>query len=265
MPVLPKAPSPQEFAKTWTRGFARAVREAAGRDGRLSRSEGAQIAARTDGLSVYADNVENFFEETGQKSVAVEKLIGTGHNYAEAQAERVGGDNQRVSLLEARMLPADLRTEFFALRGKSDPLPHAPELEARLAAVTDSGIGVYFADRAEPSVREISARDLAGVERHLRGNDDAFDEVAITAGSTGATAVHDVLVGMSEFADAALGPASRDEGHAALAALRKDVSAFGDDAQLLHVVRSAGGEDSFSDVMVLGLRTGKPLLLEVPE
>lgn len=121
MPTITKAPTPQEFANAWTRGFAAAVRSEAGIDGRLSKNEAANIEKAGGNLAMYGDNAVNYLERTGQKTVSVNKLIGKGHDYAEAVAARHAGDNQRLSLVEARNLPADIRGDFFALRGKADP------------------------------------------------------------------------------------------------------------------------------------------------
>ena len=119
MATLNSAPTPSQFATAWTRGFAAAVRDAAGKDGRLSVNEAKKIAQRTDGLAVYGDNAVNYLERTGQQTVSVEKLIGKGHDYAFALAERVAGNNNRVSLVEATHLPRDLQADFLALRGRA--------------------------------------------------------------------------------------------------------------------------------------------------
>src|SRR5688500_13294325 len=70
--------SPASFAKTFTRGFAAAIREAAGKDQRLSLNEAGKVA------EPYRDNALNYLTATGQKSVGVEKLIASGYRYAHA-------------------------------------------------------------------------------------------------------------------------------------------------------------------------------------
>ena len=112
MPILTSAPSPKTFATAWTRGFAADVRGAAGIDGRLSVNEAKSMS------EAHADNAANYFSRTGKKTVSVEKLIGDGYKYAFATAERVAGKDGRVSLVDARNLPADLQKDFLALRGK---------------------------------------------------------------------------------------------------------------------------------------------------
>ena len=116
MPTLTNAPTPKQFAKAFTRGFAADVRRVAGRDGRLSKNEASKMTTQ------YRDNALNYLERTGQKSVSVNKLIGKAHNYAVAVAAKEAGPNQRLSLVEARNLPDDIRGDFYALRGKEDPL-----------------------------------------------------------------------------------------------------------------------------------------------
>lgn len=112
MPTLTSAPSPKTFATAWTRAFAADVRAAAGRDGRLSVNEATKMS------DTHADNAANYFTRTGKKTVSVEKLIGDGYKYAFATAARVAGADGKVSLVDARNLPADLKNDFLALRGK---------------------------------------------------------------------------------------------------------------------------------------------------
>lgn len=170
MPTLGNGPSPKQFATAWTRGFAAAVRDAAGRDGRLSLNEARQIAKRSDGLAVYGDNAVNYLEKTGQQSVSVEKLIGKGHDYAFALAERVSGGNNRVSLVEAEDLPADLRADFMALRGR--PIANAPvaqkldaaALKDALTAATKfpDGDEVYYMSEGDYPVVPFTAENPTG-------------------------------------------------------------------------------------------------------
>jgi hypothetical protein len=264
MPILTKAPTPQQFAKSWTKGFARAVREAAGRDGRLSENEGRQIADRGDALERYADNVSGWFKATGQKSVSVDKLIAHGHNYAKANGERVAGSNQRMSLLEARALPADLRTDFFELRGHVDPIASRGQLERSLRAAVDSGAGLYFTDRAEPTIRDATAFSPAEVETAVAGEAPA-DEVVVARGASGPAAADAAVSGMRAFADQALGDAARVEAHAAIDELRDTAATWAEDAQLFHVERTHAGETTYSDVLALGLSSGRLLLVDLPE
>lgn len=114
-------PSPAQLAAAVRDQFADVLRDAAGADGRLTRAEAARIAERADPEWIVADNAVSYLEKTGQKTVSAEKLIGKVHDYVLAKAEAVAGPNQKLSLLEARSLPADLQAEFFYLRGKGLP------------------------------------------------------------------------------------------------------------------------------------------------
>lgn len=115
MPKLNSAPTPKQFATAFTRHFAAEVRNAAGRDGRLSLNE----ATKMD--PAFADNALNYLEKKDQKSVSTEKLIGAAYGYALATGSKVAGNGNRISLVEARMLPDDLQANFLALRGKDAP------------------------------------------------------------------------------------------------------------------------------------------------
>lgn len=100
---MPKVQTPATFANAFTRNFAAAVRDAAGSDGRLSQSEAQKMAAP------YRENALNYLEHTGQKSVAIEKLIGSGHDYAYANAKKAAGPDGKLSQADLRTLPKDLR------------------------------------------------------------------------------------------------------------------------------------------------------------
>ncbi len=52
MPMLATTPTLEQFAKAWTANFAKAGRDAGGRDGRLSRNEAKKIAGRDDALAL---------------------------------------------------------------------------------------------------------------------------------------------------------------------------------------------------------------------
>jgi len=114
MPKLGRAPTVTAFAHAFREELGSAVNGAAGRDGRLSRGEAAKLAASG---SVYGDNAVNYLERTGQQSVSVNKLLDRGEAYAFATAAKVAGSNQRISLVEARMLPQDLKADWAELRG----------------------------------------------------------------------------------------------------------------------------------------------------
>ena len=116
-----KTPTPAQFAKAIKDQYADAIRDAAGKDGRISRNEAKKIAERSDPSWTVSDNIQNYLRITGQKSVSAEKMIRELAEYAEQRAAQVAGSNQRLSLIEARSLPQDLQAEFFYLRGKGLP------------------------------------------------------------------------------------------------------------------------------------------------
>jgi hypothetical protein len=190
------APNIDQFAKAWTRGFAKAVREAGGRDGRLSLNEAKSIARRDDPLAVYGDNAVNYLERTGQKSVSIDKLIGKGHDYVLATAGKVAGSNRRLSLVEARNLPEDLRADFAQLRGKSEahvqPPLAGPELELRLwnAALVAAEQGFYDGvDRVDTNEVASSARaSVAAAAEAIESR--SFSGTDYSASVEGIYAVH---------------------------------------------------------------------------
>ena len=114
-------PTPAQFRTAVEEEFGPVIRSAAGADGRLTRNEAARIAERPDFGWVVSDNAVNYLTLTGQQTVSAEKLIRKLGEYAESQAEQVAGPNQKLSLLEARSITADLQAEFFYLRGKGLP------------------------------------------------------------------------------------------------------------------------------------------------
>lgn len=114
-------PTPAQFRQAVEEEFGAVIRDAGGRDGRLTRNEAASIAQRHDAGWIVSDNAVNYLNITGQKTVSAEKLVRKLGEYAERSAEQVAGPNQRLSLLEARSLPTDLQAEFFYLRGKGLP------------------------------------------------------------------------------------------------------------------------------------------------
>ena len=92
--------TPAQFAKTFTAGFAHALRAAVGDKKRVTLDDVKKVAP------LFADNVKGYLEHTGQKSVSLEKLIASGHDYAYANFEK-----------GVRHLPADLADNWLAIRG----------------------------------------------------------------------------------------------------------------------------------------------------
>ncbi len=114
-------PTPQQFADAWAEEFGAVVQEAAGADGRLSMATARRIAMRAGPEFLISDNLMNFLDATGQKTVGAVKFIREARDYVERMAVEVAGPNQLLSLVEARNLPEDLQADFFYLRGKGLP------------------------------------------------------------------------------------------------------------------------------------------------
>ncbi len=120
-PFLGPAPRPAEFAAAWRQKLGDVLCQASNTDGRLSRPEAERILERSDEGFIVADNALSFFERTGQKTVRVEKLIRVLGAEVETEVAKVAGPNQRLSLIEARMLPKEIREDVLYLRGKGLP------------------------------------------------------------------------------------------------------------------------------------------------
>lgn len=136
MALLSKTPSVGTFTEAWTKRFSEVVKEAAGKDGRLSASEAAKIANRTDDGRVFADNAVNYLKAKGQKSVSADKLIEAGRAYAHATAEKAAGPDGRISKADQQKLPKDLFEDIQSLQGAS-PVPASPAgVAAELTALT---------------------------------------------------------------------------------------------------------------------------------
>lgn len=129
--------SPKAFANLFTRGFAGAARDAAGRDGRLSKSEAGKM------VEPYRDNALNYLEKTGQASVSLEKVIGAAHDYAYATSEKAAGPDGRISLKDAEKLPLDLQADYLKARGRLPPAMDSKRLLdlAQAAARANAGDG----------------------------------------------------------------------------------------------------------------------------
>lgn len=117
MPV-DKPLSPAAFADAWTARYARALQEAAGRDGRLTKAAGERMGERADEGREAADDVVAFFARTGQKTASVPSFLAAQRRHVVDAAAAVAGPNQRLSLVEARALPVELRGDYAAVRGR---------------------------------------------------------------------------------------------------------------------------------------------------
>jgi hypothetical protein len=148
---VPKALTPAAFAQTFTARFAAQVRAGAGSDGRLSTSEAAKLPEPT------RDNAQNFLAATGQKSVSIEKLIGRAHDYAFATASRAAGPDGRLSAVDARSLPQDLKAEYDAAVAAPSPDARAKTMKGLAEKISlslfgedDSGDFVTAVRRKKP-------------------------------------------------------------------------------------------------------------------
>lgn len=144
---MPTIQTPAAFAKAFTAKFAAAVRDAAGTDGRLSKTEAAKIA------EPFRDNAINFLDRTGQQSVAVDKLIGRAHDYALATAHKAAGPDGRLSALDIRSLPLDLHPDVEGIKAPSasaradEMRALAPKIALSAFGEDDSGMSVEFVRR----------------------------------------------------------------------------------------------------------------------
>lgn len=145
MPKITSAPSPKSFVETWSKDFKAAIEKAAGKDGRMSLNEAKKIAQSVTGDAMFADTVERFFAQTGQKSVSVNSIVNDMKAYAQRAAEQASGGDGKISLEDGKKLPDDLKDDFFFLRGKPVPTttPTSPstgltvaQLQTQLAALT---------------------------------------------------------------------------------------------------------------------------------
>ena len=119
-------PTPAQLASAYREVFDSVIAEAGGRDGRITAASAERIGDRSDAGKLVADNLLNFLEKTGQKSVGVAKFQSVIADYVEREAKKAAGPNQRLSLLEIRNLPTDLIDDAMHLRGRdqlASPLP----------------------------------------------------------------------------------------------------------------------------------------------
>lgn len=144
MAKINSAPSPKLFTETWSTEFKAAIERAAGKDGRLSLNEAKKIAQSVTGDAMFADTVEKFFTQTGQKSASVNSIVNDMKVYAQRAAEQASGGDGKMSLEDGKKLPSDLQDDFFFLRGKSTPATtpttggklSVAELKTKLTALT---------------------------------------------------------------------------------------------------------------------------------
>lgn len=114
---LRSAPSPERFTDAWSEQFREVVTEAAGRDGRLTRSAAHRIAERRDGGQVFSDTAVEYLHATNKRSVAIERLLGDVRPGVLEAARDAAGPDGRLSLGDGARLRSDLVEDFRLLRG----------------------------------------------------------------------------------------------------------------------------------------------------
>lgn len=113
-------PTPAQAAQAYADRFGAVIDSAGGKDGRISRASAERLAERGDAGALVSDNLVNYLDATGQKSVSANKFKAVVQDYVAATASAAAGANQKLSLLEIRNLPADLQADLKHLRGKDD-------------------------------------------------------------------------------------------------------------------------------------------------
>jgi hypothetical protein len=162
MPRIPNAPSVRTFTETWSSDFKEAVKKAAGKDGRLTMNEAKKLGERPDADKVFADNAVNYLKATGKQSVSVEVLATSAKAYAQRQAELAAGADGKISLADGAKLPADLRDDFFMLRGKTAPgVTPAPSLICARSSTTSPPACGCRARPTRSSSSSLAARSTA--------------------------------------------------------------------------------------------------------
>jgi hypothetical protein len=165
MARIPATPSVRTFVETWTTDFKAAVKQAAGKDGRLTLSEAQKLAKHPEADHVFADNAINYLKQTGKQSVGVETLAAEMKAYAERSARAAAGTDGRITLAEGAKLPGDLVEDFFLLRGKAVPSAVSPgggtlaEVKAKLVAAT---AGVSLISETDAKFGFVSGSSPAG-------------------------------------------------------------------------------------------------------
>ncbi len=158
---MSRTPSVRTFTDAWTQRFAEVVREAAGKDGRLSLKEAARIAQRLDDGRHFADNALAHLERLGQQSISANKLIEAGRRYAFASAQAAAGPDGRLSAADAARLPVDLMEDVRALQGRSAPAPTpAPSADGVLARLTEVTAGMTNMSESDSPVVPLSLGSL---------------------------------------------------------------------------------------------------------
>ncbi len=156
MPIFKSAPTVKAFTQEWTTRFEAALKLAAGRDGRVSRTEAKRLAERTDSNGLFSDSAVKMLDSFGQQSASVNKLVDVARIEVERAAKLAAGPDGKLSLADANKLPVDLRDDFKWLRTSGvEPKQYTDaELQAvvkrEVLAYLDSGRGTKLS--APPAI-----------------------------------------------------------------------------------------------------------------
>ncbi len=172
MPTLRTTPTVDKAANAWTRGFAAAVRDAAGDSGRLTPHKAEEMTGP------YADNARNYFDHTGKHWANADTVIDSGARYVRANLSTAAGKDGKVSLADIRKLPADLVDDLLILRGRA---PTGAGAGAALQKLKDAVKGTEIPDINDyGKYIEVStypkSKSRADILRDIVGYDDLTDK-----------------------------------------------------------------------------------------
>lgn len=174
MPIFKTAPTVQAFTEEWTTRFEKAITAAAGRDGRLSRVEASRLAERSDSAGLFSNTAVKLLDSFGQQSASVNKLVDVARIEVERAAKLAAGPDGRLSLADAKKLPADLQDDFAWLRTSGvEPKQYT---DAELKAVITREVLAYL-----DSGR---ARKLSGPPAVVRGRRPVVEHIPHPASNT---------------------------------------------------------------------------------
>jgi hypothetical protein len=158
MPRIPKTPNPDTFATLWTEDFTAAVKKAAGRDGVLTLKE-AQTESKFPSTSrAFADDAMALIQASGKPSMTVAELQASARAYAERAAVVAAGSDLQLSIADGHKLPAELKEDFFMLRGLSTG---APPLSKGLFA-TKKALEIVSSTLTLPSETDANFKFVSG-------------------------------------------------------------------------------------------------------
>lgn len=174
MPIFKSAPTVKAFTKEWTTRFEAALKLAAGRDGRLSRTEARRLGERTDSAGLFSDSAVKLIDSFGTQSASINKLVDTARIEVERAAKLAAGPDGKLSLADGQKLPVDLRDDFKWLRTSGvEPKQYT---EAQLKAVVTREVLAYL-----DSGR---ATKLAGPPAVVRGRRPVVENIPHPASNT---------------------------------------------------------------------------------